>query len=76
MVKNYWNIIKNGKAMTEQQEYLVEKLQLTIETMAYQGKLMEKGKTTTKMGVPRTEHLQKLKKKAHAFLMELEETLK
>lgn len=62
--------------MTRRQEYLTEKLQLTIEGMAYQGKLMEEGKTTTPTGLPRTQRLQQLKAKAFKFLAELEGTLK
>lgn len=64
------------KIMTRRQEYLTEKLKLTIETMAYQGKLIEAGKTTTPVGMPRTQRLQKLKVKALEFLLGLEETLK
>ena len=62
--------------MTQQQEYLTEKLMLTITAMGAQGLLMEEGKTTTPAGIPRTQRLQTLQMKALKFLFELEGTLK
>lgn len=56
--------------MTE--EYILEKLMLTILAMSKQGKFIERGNTETPRGIPRTERIQLLGKRALELLSYLE----